>query len=88
MTANHFGYFEFRICPMKVKGIEVTQDCLNKHLLLMEDNSSKLYPGPGNRIFEGFFKLPDGLTCAQCVFQWKYIAGNNWGDCGNNTSKR
>jgi hypothetical protein len=24
-------------------------------------------------------KLPDGLTCSQCVLQWKYRAGNNWG---------
>ncbi|KAF7993704.1 hypothetical protein HCN44_010299 [Aphidius gifuensis] len=86
LTANHFGYFEFRVCPMKVHGKEVTQECLDKHVLLMEDKQSKYYPGPGNRIFEGYFKLPDDLTCAQCVFQWKYIAGNNWGDCGNNTS--
>ena len=24
-------------------------------------------------------KLPEGLTCSQCVLQWKYRAGNNWG---------
>ena len=24
-------------------------------------------------------KLPTGLTCSQCVLQWKYRSGNNWG---------
>ena len=23
-----------------------------------------------------YLKLPDGLTCSQCVLQWKYHAGN------------
>ena len=34
---------------------------------------------PGNRIFEMQYDLPRGLTCEQCVMQWRYIAGNNWG---------
>ncbi len=29
--------------------------------------------------------LPSGLTCSQCVLQWRYIAGNNWGMCPNGT---
>ena len=29
--------------------------------------------------------LPDDVTCTQCVIQWKYIAGNNWGICKNGT---
>ncbi|PVD39241.1 hypothetical protein C0Q70_01869 [Pomacea canaliculata] len=24
-------------------------------------------------------RLPQGLTCVACVFQWKYNAGNSWG---------
>ena len=35
--------------------------------------------GPGNKIFEMHYQLPSDLTCQQCVFQWRYIAGNNWG---------
>ena len=54
------------------------------------------FPGPGNRVFEtqyqvvnifiyfqttiSCFQLPKDLTCAQCVFQWRYIAANNWGE--------
>lgn len=31
------------------------------------------------------YLLPPGLTCYQCVLQWRYIAGNNWGMCPNGT---
>lgn len=31
------------------------------------------------------YKLPASLSCSQCVLQWKYIAGNNWGMCANGT---
>ncbi|XP_011166939.1 uncharacterized protein LOC105200861 [Solenopsis invicta] len=85
LTANHHGYFEFRTCAMTYHDREVTQECLDQHLLRAENGSTRYYPGPGNRVFEGYYKLPEGLTCAQCVFQWRYIAGNNWGDCGNGT---
>ncbi|XP_046834456.1 uncharacterized protein LOC124431076 [Vespa crabro] len=85
LTANHFGYFEFRTCPMIYRDKEVTQECLDKYLLRGENLTARYYPGPGNKVFEGYYKLPEGLTCRQCVFQWRYIAGNNWGDCGNGT---
>ncbi|XP_076397096.1 uncharacterized protein LOC100878113 isoform X2 [Megachile rotundata] len=85
LTANHHGYFEFRTCSMTYKDKEVDQECLDQHLLHMENGTARYYPGPGNKVFEAFYKLPDDLTCAQCVFQWKYVAGNNWGDCGNGT---
>lgn len=64
---------------------EVTQECLDQNVLHAENGSIRYYPGPGNKVFEAYYKLPDGLTCAQCVFQWRYVAGNNWGDCGNGT---
>jgi hypothetical protein len=25
-------------------------------------------------------------VCEQCILQWTYIAGNNWGNCPNGTS--
>ncbi|XP_066592778.1 uncharacterized protein [Prorops nasuta] len=85
LTANHHGYFEFRTCAMKYRDQEVDQDCLDKNLLLMENGTARYYPGPGSRIFKAYYKLPDTLTCKQCVFQWRYIAGNNWGTCPNGT---
>ncbi|XP_008548003.1 uncharacterized protein LOC103571572 [Microplitis demolitor] len=85
ITANHRGYFEFGVCPMTTRGQEVTQDCLNKNILTMKNGTARYYPGLGNKIFEAYYKLPSDLTCAQCVLQWRYVAGNNWGDCGNGT---
>ncbi|KAG7200447.1 hypothetical protein KM043_016050 [Ampulex compressa] len=85
LTANHRGHFEFRTCAMTYRDQEVTQECLDKYVLRAENGSTQYYPGPGNKIFEGRFKLPDDLTCSQCVFQWRYFAANNWGDCGNGT---
>ncbi|XP_058789548.1 uncharacterized protein LOC131663260 [Phymastichus coffea] len=83
LTANHHGYFEFRTCPMTYRDQEVTQDCLDRYVLSGENGTVRYYPGEGNRVFEAYYKLPDALTCKQCVFQWRYIAGNNWGDCGD-----
>lgn len=31
------------------------------------------------------YELPEGLECAHCVLQWRYIAGNNWGTCADGT---
>lgn len=87
LTANHYGYFEFRTCAMTVRGREVTDDCLDKHLLKGVNGSVRYYPGPGAKIFEAYYRLPEDLTCAQCVFQWRYIAGNNWGKCSNGTGE-
>jgi len=36
-------------------------------------------------VFETRYLLPLGLTCTQCILQWRYIAGNNWGICENGT---
>ena len=39
----------------------------------------RYFPGPGSKVFEMHYQLPKDLTCKQCVFQWRYVAGNNWG---------
>ncbi|XP_071447948.1 uncharacterized protein [Hetaerina americana] len=91
LTSNHKGYFEFRLCPQNNHRREATQTCLDKYLLNRADSigGTKVFPGTegggGNRIFEVRYRLPDGLTCSQCVLQWRYIAGNNWGTCANGT---
>lgn len=33
------------------------------------------------------FSILKGLECGNCVLQWRYIAGNNWGMCDNGTGK-
>lgn len=88
LTANHMGHFEFRLCPNNNPSKPATQTCLDRYLLNQTNGRGpNYYPGPGNRVFETMYKLPDSLTCTQCVFQWKYIAANNWGTCSNGTGK-
>ncbi|XP_046579468.1 uncharacterized protein LOC124287045 [Haliotis rubra] len=89
ITSNHMGYFEFRLCPHNDVHTPATQACLDGHLLQVEYNglvSTKYKLGTGTGIFKMNVRLPPGVTCTQCVFQWNYRAGNNWGcdgsDCG------
>lgn len=86
LTANHKGYFEFRLCPHNRPTRPVTDECLDKHVLKKADGTgSRYYPGPGSKEFYAKYRLPRYLTCTQCVLQWRYVAGNNWGHCENGT---
>ncbi|XP_005191030.1 uncharacterized protein LOC101894235 [Musca domestica] len=90
LTASHMGYFEFRLCPEP----KAKQDCLDRNLLTIlagspaqpapGDLETRFYPRNGSRIYEIKAQLPD-ITCTQCVLQWRYVAGNNWGICPDGT---
>lgn len=83
MTANHQGFFEFRVCD-DAKNTE--QECLDKSVLHLEGrDETRYYPREGNKVYEMKYRLPDNVECSHCVLQWKYIAGNNWGTCANGT---
>ncbi|KAI5695606.1 hypothetical protein M8J75_000734 [Diaphorina citri] len=95
LTANHRGYFEFRLCPHNRPKVAATQECLDKYVLKRGKMSTRepddvyhetrFFPGTENKVYELRYMLPPDLTCTQCVLQWKYIAGNNWGNCPNGT---
>jgi len=34
-----------------------------------------------------YVHLPRRLSCSQCILQWTYTAGNNWGVCSNGTGE-
>lgn len=93
LTANHRGHFEFRLCPNNAPKQAASQSCLDKYVLrrVKTKDADKsfhenwFYPGTENKVYEMRYSLPEGLTCSQCVLQWKYIAGNNWGVCENGT---
>ncbi|KAH8379369.1 hypothetical protein KR009_004444, partial [Drosophila setifemur] len=88
LTASHMGYFEFRLCPKP----NAKQACLDQNLLRIlggspsqpspTDLDTRFYPRNGSRIYEIKTQLPE-FTCDQCVLQWKYVAGNNWGTCSD-----
>ncbi|XP_062121789.1 uncharacterized protein LOC133835752 [Drosophila sulfurigaster albostrigata] len=86
LTASHMGYFEFRLCPKP----SAKQSCLDENLLEIisgsplvrstTDLDTRFYPRNGSRIYEIKAQLPE-ILCNQCVLQWRYVAGNNWGIC-------
>lgn len=90
INANHWGYFELKICPVDGKRQPPTQECFDRHpLTLTADPKSHqwLVPqeSPKTTVFNYKVDLPLGLTCSQCVIQWTYFTGNTWGLCANGT---
>ncbi|XP_059178733.1 uncharacterized protein LOC131957910 [Physella acuta] len=80
ITANHKGYFEFKICPTNNPKVRTTQDCLDRYPLQMADGSGTHYKiSAESKMFYVDVILPADLTCDFCVLQWRYHAGNNWG---------
>ncbi|CAG2212759.1 unnamed protein product [Mytilus edulis] len=88
ITANHVGYFEFRLCPNNDVTQPITQKCLNRYPIFVVGSKDGRYHVGGHQngivVFKG--KLPKGLVCSQCVMQWRYRTGNRWG-CNKKTGK-
>ncbi|CAL8077603.1 unnamed protein product [Orchesella dallaii] len=89
LTANHKGYFEFRLCPNNNPKKVVSQKCLDKYTLKQANGEGpRYYPGEGTKVFESRYLLPKDMTCTQCVLQWRYLAANSWGGpCSNGTKE-
>ncbi|OWF44011.1 Zonadhesin [Mizuhopecten yessoensis] len=80
VTANHMGWFEFRVCPNNNVKKAATQECLDQHKLQLADGSgTKYYITRAVGHFNMKYRLPFGLTCTQCVLQWKWHVANSWG---------
>ncbi|XP_064596544.1 uncharacterized protein LOC135463156 [Liolophura sinensis] len=90
LTATHGGYFEFKLCANNDAHTPITQECLDQHLLTRADNpgETRYSDIPEGRYVNGLptpyvarikYKLPDDLTCQQCVLQWRYITAHNPG---------
>lgn len=84
LTANHLGYFIFKLCPSTDAKKEVEQGCLDSNVLQVVDSA-------GNPIGTKFYidstvnnkhvrlQLPKNMACPHCVLQWTYNTGNSWG---------
>lgn len=84
LTANHLGYFVFKLCPNNNVQVEATQECLDSNVLhLVGSNGEDLgtrYPVDSTVGVKYLrLQLPAHITCSQCVLQWLYNAGNSWG---------
>ena len=75
------GYFEFRLCNLdKISDQDATQECLNLNLLRVTNQSTRFTVQADFDVFHLNVSLPNNLTCQHCVFQWKYVTGNSWGN--------
>lgn len=84
VLASIDGYFEFKLCPNNnVKRI-VTQKCLDKNPLKIYSNDrwtaygTRYYPNLAPNKPENIslaLEIPPGITCTQCVLQWKWHGG-------------
>lgn len=89
ITANHKGYFEFKICPINDSKINPDQECFDKYPLYPIGSKDYKYflTSFTPQTFNVNLQLPKDLSCRQCVFQWTYTAGNNWGICPDGKGK-
>ncbi|XP_033762898.1 uncharacterized protein LOC117344303 [Pecten maximus] len=78
LTTSHMGFFEIRICPNNDVTMPVSPECLDKHILKFTNGDSK-WPATYTGFYDLEVQLPADMTCEQCVIQWYYKAGNNWG---------
>lgn len=74
VLSNIGGYFEFHLCPNDNVTSPITQECLDKYPLTIEGYGSRYVPDTAVK-HNLFLKIPDGVTCSQCVLQWKWIGG-------------
>ena len=70
LTANHLGYYQFKICNIDGLSTDATQACLDKTVLVNQVTKTTQYP-IGSTLGKVTIPLtlPAGLTCNQCVFQ-------------------
>ncbi|XP_042868838.1 uncharacterized protein LOC122251188 [Penaeus japonicus] len=83
LTTNHKGYMELKLCPHNDPKAIITQACLDEFPLMIEGTKESRWVIPEDskktEIFRWKVQLPEGITCTNCVIQWKYFAGNTWG---------
>ncbi|XP_037091409.1 uncharacterized protein LOC119111709 [Pollicipes pollicipes] len=87
ITANHKGFFQFKMCSVPGFQTEATQECLDRTILeIAGTGSTDYYITREVKAFYVDVQIPSDLECEHCVFQWRYHCGNTWGHCPNGTS--
>ncbi|ODM92966.1 hypothetical protein Ocin01_13718 [Orchesella cincta] len=80
LTQQHKGYMEWRLCT---NPRTENQACFNRYVLQLANGSGTRLPVTSTGMYRTQLRLPAGVRCNQCIIQWNYRSGNNWGDCGN-----
>lgn len=81
LTANHKGYFVFRICNLD-NGPE-SDACFEHNHVMTEGGEVYTLPSYDSKDFVITLYLPRDLKCNHCVLQWTYITANSWGTCND-----
>merc|ERR1711892_1346899 len=83
VTANHKGFFTFKLCSNNDTAQDPRQDCFDKTILrVVPSGEDRYYLTTFNTgVFTLKLRLPSDVWCDQCILQWTYTAGNNWGSC-------
>jgi len=85
VTANHKGYFTFKLCRNDNVNQDPDQSCFEQEESLLRisptgDLRFMVTTEMGNGPIDVKLRLPD-WQCEQCILQWTYTAGNSWGQC-------
>ena len=93
ITANHVGFLEFRLCSNNNVLQDPGQDCFDQQEAVLtitqagagsyinQNDTTKLWiEDVGSGFFSAAVRLPD-LECSQCILQWTYRNGRDWGTC-------
>ena len=77
LTANHVGFFEYRVCPVRDLNIPATQECFDKYPVLITESMDGRYHvnATENGVIRMQGRLPPNLSCEHCVLQWRYNTG-------------
>lgn len=88
LSANHRGSFTFKLCQNNNVRRDSHQRCFDRHTLKVYPEMTESFelPSEASQTFYIQLKLPEGVTCKQCVLQWTYNTANSWGNCPNGTN--
>ncbi|KAK0181807.1 hypothetical protein PV327_000004 [Microctonus hyperodae] len=82
LTTNHWGTFDFALCPLENMNDMETEECFAKHPIKLADGERKYTIKSGrNGIFKINLILPKGVSCNHCSLRWNYRVANSWGIC-------
>jgi len=88
LSANHRGSFTFKLCQNNNVRRDSHQRCFDRNTLKVYPEMTESFelPSEASQTFYIQLKLPEGVTCKQCVLQWTYNTANSWGNCPNGTN--
>ena len=75
------GFFTFAICPHNNVETRPSRACFAQHPLQVKEPGrlSTYHATLGKGIKRMRVVLPRNMTCSQCILQYTYTSGNNWG---------